>query len=214
MENLDEAAYTQRDDRCIPPSIRALNSNMTEKNDQFQHKSNNQIEKSDNNQRSDAKSSEKLLVGLDLPSECSDTPDNAFLLSVDNLERIKKERQIMEQTDISNVTTIESSKMHIRTSSPTVKLEVKSESSLITDALNTDERHQVITDKHSNKDCSVKIDPEKTNITIKDQRENDSSKNSNSSNSISTKSEYSNHKSEKEDRSKTFKEQRYCRFII
>ena len=214
MENLDEAAYTQRDDRCIPPSIRALNSSMAEKSDQFQHKSNNQIEKSDNNQRSDAKSSEKLLVGLNLPSECSDTPDNAFLLSVDNLERIKKERQIMEQTDISNVTTIESSKMHIRTSSPTVKLEVKSESSLITDALNTDERHQVITDKHSNKDCSVKTDPEKTNITIKDQRENDSSKNSNSSNSISTKSEYSNHKSEKEDRSKTFKEQRYCRFII
>ena len=205
MENLDEAAYTQSDDRCIPPSISVLKSSTHDEH--LKYNSNNENSECDNNEVKDRKNDERSLKDVNFDSKSKKTPEDDFRLSVENLDKIRKNREIMTETVIqSNDPTIASLDVQMRTSSPTVKLEVKKESSVITDALNS-----VPNDENTNrfniKDSNVKKESRDMDSKIKSEKDQHSFIDSNRTKVNTTKSEFS-HKSEKEIRNKTSKDHR------
>ena len=191
MENLDKAAYTQSDDRFIPPSIMDQKCSSNDNIEQVQTTFKNEISKCETtNNVNDIKE-----------------PEDNFVLSVENLGRVKKEREIMtEQMNVSHNTTTDSTNLNMRTSSPTVKLEVKSESNLITDALIPSHKDE-ISNRCDTKSSSVKLDSEEK-VTMKKDKEQNSANDSHLSSKKSNKSESNNHKSEKEYKDKTVKEHR------
>ena len=191
MENLDKAVYTQSDDRFIPPSVTDQKCSLNDNNEQVQTTFKNEISKYETtNNVNDIKK-----------------PEDNFVLSVENLGRVKKEREIMtEQMNESHNTATDSTNLNMRTSSPTVKLEVKSESNLITDALIPSHKDE-ISHRFDIKSSSVKLDSEEK-VTMKKDKEQNSANDSHLSSKKSNKSESNNHKSEKENKDKTVKEHR------
>ena len=204
MDNLDEAAYTQADDRCIPPSIPVSNSSTNDGH--FLSDSYNKMNQCDNNEQNYDQNNERLLNDVPSHHKSEKACVDDFKLSVENLERIKRNQQdLTEQRVPFNDSTMASCDMQIRTSSPTVKLEMKSESSLITDAL-TSTHDEENTDRGNIKNSHVK--KESANISMKIKSEKDQhSNNTVETHEKLTKSEL-RHNSEKEMKNKTSKDYR------
>ena len=204
MENLDEAAYTQSDDRCIPPSITVLNSSAN--NGHFLSNSNNEMNQCDNNEQKYRQDNERLLNDVSSHHKSEKACVDDFRLSVENLERIKRNQQdLAEQRLPFNDSTMASCDMQIRTTSPTVKLEMKSESSLITDAL-TSTLDDENTNRGNIKNLHVKKDSANIGMKIKSEKDQHSN-NTVETHGKLTKSEL-RHNSEKEIKNKTSKDYR------
>ena len=204
MENLDEAAYTQADDRCIPPSIPMLNSSANDGH--FLSDSNNDMNQCDGKEQKYRQNNKRLLNDVPSHHENEKPCADDFRLSVENLERIKRNQQnLTEQRVPFNDSTMASCDMQIRTSSPTVKLEMKSESSLITDAL-TSTHDDENTDRGNMKNSHVKEESANISMKMKSEKEQHSN-NIVETHGKLTKSEF-RHNSEKELKNKTSKDYR------
>jgi hypothetical protein len=210
MENFEEAIYTQSDDRCIPPSQQDCNSVGVI----------NRMNNIANNELNEPNSSgtfiqhDENIKTIDVTQSLPNTDRNVdFLLTVENLNRIKSERQTtMGEKDSITDNLKNMSDRNVMTPSPTLKLEMKTESILITDALNLNQHGEKIPKDIesgvSEEDTSVKLESKRTEKERPQLTESSDTKVTNSTNKISTKSEHNYHKKEKEDSSKIEKDHR------
>ena len=210
MENFDEIMYTQSDDRCIPPSekqdcnsVSEIRKNNIANNDLKAPNSSGACIQQDENIK-------KINVTQSLPK--SDKNDD-FLLTVENLNRIKCERQItMGEKDRMAENLKNMSDRNLMNISPTLKLEMKTESTLITDALSLNKQSERIP-----KDIESGVSEEANRVQLESKRtEKEGSQLTNSSDTkvtnspikISTKTEHNYHKNENVDTSKLEKDHR------
>jgi len=211
MENFEKAIYTQSDDRCVPPSQKQDNSSVSGMNGI------NNVANNDLNEPSSSGTyiqNDETIKTINVTKSLPETDkNNDLFLTVENLNRIKCERQIaMEENDSITENHRIMSDRNFRFPSPTLKLEMKTESMLITDALNLsrhDERIPEDLEGRVSEDAKrVKVESKRTEKEGSQLTQSSTIKVRNSTIQISPKSEHNYHKNEKVDSSKIEKDHR------
>ena len=210
MENFEKIMYTQSDDRCIPPSEKQDCNSVSEI--RINNVANNDLKAANSSGTCMQKDENIKTINVTQSLPKSDKNDG-FVLTVENLNRIKCERQInMEEKDTMAENLKNMPDRNLMTPSPTLKLEMKTESMLITDALSLNKKSEKIpkdiesgASEVGNLGQLVSKRTEKEGSQLKNSSD---TKVTNPPIKISTKTEHNYHKNENVDSSKLEKDNR------
>ena len=212
MENSEHVVYVQSDDRCIPPSQEKQSGNVNEVHKMENYDANDPIQNiSDEKYVNHEKN---INTSIDVTKSVSaDDKNDEFVLTVDNIERIKCERQkTMGEINSFSENHTNISDRIVMTPSPTLKLEMKTEATLITDALNLNSQGERMakdaTDAGNEEASRVKLESIRSTKISSDRTHFSNSKVIETTNNITAKTEHNYHKSEKEEGSKSGKDHR------
>ena len=216
MEHCKSVIKMECDDRCIPPSETSSHK-YNNKNEMLgtdnEHRSVNSVGTSGDKSVSTANASKDLTNSINSKNKVA---VDDFILTVENLQRIKRGDVSLDvgpktlELHAHDSTKPTSTKKE-RIASPPLKLEMKTESTLITDALN---RNRQVSQSIDN--LSGVRDKNIAKMEIRDkvnQAQSSSVKPVNSATNTPTKSEHNYHRTEKDTTGKARREYRYSNLL-